>query len=467
MACGIVLGIAGTIMWSRLQLSLSGTLCIGSLLLLVWAAAGRRARYLLVVACLLGGVLGAYRGSSLWLEAQPLGKLYGQTVILEGVLSEDASRGKAGELQLQLGRIRVRNIVVPATAWVSTATRLDIKRGDIVRVEGLLREGFGSTVASMFRARVISVKRPQPGDIARRVRDAFAEQIRAEIPEPQSSLGIGYLTGQKSALPPDLNEQLQITGLTHAVVASGYNLTILVGFAQRMFLKQSKYLSAVTAGAMIAAFMGVTGFSPSMSRAGLVAGLTLFAWYYGRSIRPVVLLPVAAAITALYNPYYVKGDLGWYLSFAAFAGVIILAPSLIGYFWGDKKPPALGQLIVETCAAQAVTLPIILWSFGQFASYALVANLLVVPLVPMAMAATFLTGLAAALIPFGAVVVAAPAILILRYMTEVISYIAALPGSLVDFRFNTALLIASYLILIMLSIYLRRSCQAAEKSGTW
>ena len=99
---------------------------------------------------------------------------------------------------------------------------------------------------------------------------------------------------------------------------------------------------------MILSFMAMTGFSPSMSRAGLVAGLSLAAWYYGRTIHPLVLLPVAAGTTLLINPQFGWNDLGWQLSFAAFAGVIILAPLLQRYFFGDKEPGVFRQIFGST-----------------------------------------------------------------------------------------------------------------------
>lgn len=102
--------------------------------------------------------------------------------------------------------------------------------------------------------------------------------------------------------------------------------------SRKLFLKLSKYLSALLSGIMILCFMAVTGLSPSMTRAGLVSSMSLLAWYYGRGFHPFVLLPVAAAITVLLQPSYVWGDLGWQLSFAAFIGVMVLGPLLQAYF---------------------------------------------------------------------------------------------------------------------------------------
>ena len=132
-----------------------------------------------------------------------------------------------------------------------------------------------------------------------------------------------------------------------------------------------------------------------MSRAGLVAGLSLAAWYYGRTIHPLVLLPVSAAITLIVNPQFGWGDLGWQLSFASFTGVIILAPLLHKYFFGGKDPGTFRQILIETLSAQLATLPLLMMSFGVVSNVALIANMLILPFVPLAMLLTFASGVLA------------------------------------------------------------------------
>ena len=265
-----------------------------------------------------------------------------------------------------------------------------------------------------------------PGDVAVNVRDWFAERVRAHVPAPEVDLGLGYLLGLRRALPTDLAEALKIAGLTHVIVASGYNLTILVRLSRRLFVRISKYLSMLSSVGMILAFMAVTGLSPSMSRAGLVAGLSLAAWYYGRTVHPFVLLPFSAAITLLINPQFGWGDLGWQLSFASFAGVIILAPLLQRYFFGEKEPGTVRQILGETLSAQIMTLPLILLAFGMLSNVALIANMLILPFVPLAMLLVFLVGVCSG-VPFVADVLTVPTTWLLKYMTSVAQWLADQP----------------------------------------
>ncbi|HEU5122106.1 MAG TPA: ComEC/Rec2 family competence protein, partial [Candidatus Saccharimonadales bacterium] len=322
---------------------------------------------------------------------------------------------------------------------------------DKVIVKAKLAEGFGGFSASMFRAEVVSIKRSN--DVALEVRDWFSEQVRKVIDEPAAALGLGFLTGQKQGLPPELEEAMKTAGLTHIIVASGYNLTILVRLARRTFARISKYLAALASAGLISGFMAVTGASPSMSRAGLVAGLCLVAWYYGRKFHPLVLLPCAAAITLLANPTYGWGDLGWQLSFAAFAGVMIVAPLMQAYFFGSKKPGMIRQIAGETIAAQVATLPILIGAFGQFSNVALFANLLTVPLVPLAMLLVFLTGLCAAFILPIAGIIGGGATLLLSYMIAVTNFFASQTWALTEMTLPWYGIVISYVVLIGVSGY--------------
>lgn len=392
-----------------------------------------RQRIYVIPFLLVGGLLlGLWRGTVAQTDLAQIHVFYDQEVTIQGKVLEDVDIGTGGQLIIRLGNLVVENQAMVGNLWI-TATSGDMKRSDTITVKGSLKEGFGNFVGTMYRARVNQVIHPQPGDIARVVRDWFAEAIRAVTPEPEASLGIGYLVGQRRALPPDLNESLRIAGLMHVVVASGYNLTILVRFTRRLFVKVSKYLSAVTAGTMILSFIAVTGISPSMSRAGLVAGLSLAAWYYGRRFHPVVLLLFVAALTVLVNPSYAWGDLGWQLSFAAFAGVMILAPLLQRYFFGDKKPGAIRQVMGETFSAQVATAPLLIMSFGQFSNIAVVANMLVLPLIPIAMILTFVTGVGSLILPqLAAELISLPATWLLHYMVGVAEYTANLPWAVTE-----------------------------------
>lgn len=416
----------------------------------------RRYMYLIPVLICAGLLLGLWRGSLQNNEQSVLESVYGKTITVIGSVREDVDTDTSGHMVIRLNNLQINGQSQVGSLWVTTKTDVDIKRSDLVTFEGKLVKGFGSFVGAMYQANIISVKRPQPGDVARVVRDWFSDSVRSAIPSPQSSLGIGYLVGQKRALPTDLVEALQIAGLTHVVVASGYNLTILVRLARRLFEKVSKYLSALSSGLMIFGFVAVTGLSPSMSRAAFVAGFSLAAWYYGRRFHPLVLLSFAAVATVIINPSYVWGDLGWQLSFAAFAGVMILAPLLQRYFFGEKKPSFVRQILGETISAVIVTAPLLIGSFGQLSNVAIIANLLVLPLVPLAMLLTFIAGIGSVIIPALATFIGLPATWLLGYMISVAQYLSHISWAVTTVQLSPAGIGICYIILVAVCVYLWR-----------
>lgn len=211
----------------------------------------------------------------------------------------------------------------------------------------------------------------------------------------------------------------------------------------------------LSAAVMIIGFMAVTGLSPSMSRAGLVAGLSLAAWYYGRTIHPLVLLPVSAAITLLINPQFGWGDLGWQLSFASFAGVIMLAPLLHSYFFGNKEPSAFRQILIETLSAQIMTLPLLMMSFGVISNVALIANMLILPFVPLAMLLTFMSGVLV-FVPIIGVLIAIPTTWLLGYMIQVTNWTAGFEWAQMEVSINLWQCAALYVALILAMIWMKK-----------
>ena len=424
----IALACAGFVGGVALSLVVRSTFfwgCMGAFVAIACIMYGRVLTLpLLLLGCL---VVGLSYGSAHLGERGVYDEMIGRVLNVKGRVREDPSKAASGSTSLQLDTVMINGVAMPGSVFMSVRSVPGVKRGDIVEGTGEAKAGFANFPISFSLTKLDRVGRSRYGDVGRVVRDWFADKVRVVIPEPQASLGIGFLTGQKSALPSDVADSLKVAGLTHIVVASGYNLTILVRLARKVLLRVSKFLSAVSSSFMILAFVAITGLSPSMTRAGLVSGMSLLSWYYGHAFHPFVLLPVAAAITTALQPSYVWGDLGWRLSFSAFAGVMVVAPLIQAYFFGRAPPGVFRQILGETVAAHLVTIPVIALSFGVISNVAIIANLLVVPLVPLAMLLTFICGMGVVIgAPFISVV-ATPTSWLLEYMVGVARFVSEIP----------------------------------------
>ena len=185
-----------------------------------------RWRFFVILAIISGVLVGLWRGEIGRKGVEIYDSLIGKVAIVQGQILEDPDLDKNSQTVLRLGNLQMNNEKLPGQIWVTTPDKNSIKRSDIVKVKGKITAGFGAFSASVYRAKIISAERPVPGDVAVGVRDWFAGRVREHIPESESALGLGFLLGLRRAMPTELSDNLKIAGLTHIVVASGYNLTI-------------------------------------------------------------------------------------------------------------------------------------------------------------------------------------------------------------------------------------------------
>lgn len=373
---------------------------------------------------------------------------------------EDPDLKNNDEISLRGEVEEISNEKFRGKIFVNIKTQKKLRRSDRILVKGKISKGFGDFSISLKQGKLIKII-PE-SDLVRDLRDSFADGIRKFIPSPEVDLGLGYLLGQKNSLPEQLTKALTITALTHIVVASGYNLTVLASAAQRLLNQFSRKIALFLALLLVFGFVLIVGFTPSMMRAGMVSAIGLFLWYFGRRSHAYFLIILVAAITVIISPANLL-NLGWQLSFASFFGVLIMSPLLQEYFFeNSQKLNAAFKLFFETFSAQIITLPLIIFNFGAVSIVSIIANMLVLPFVPIAMLFVFLTGVFALFSPF-AQFFGFVSDLILKYSIFVIDWFSKIKGAQIEFKIDFAGLIIFYSCIIAVVLFLSMACYKDKK----
>jgi hypothetical protein len=181
--------------------------------------------------------------------------------------------------------------------------------------------------------------------------------------------------------------------------------------------------------------------------------MSIGAWYYGRTIKPTILLLVSAAATAWLNPQFVWGNVSWYLSFLAFVGILIVAPAVTRRVYGAREPKLFAQLIIECLCAEAMTMPYVLHIFGQTSLVALPANILIATFVPLAMLLCAVAGFGGMMVFTFAGWLAWPAKLVLTYMLDGAQLLSRVPHAFVEnVGFSLTAMALSYVIIAFLTL---------------
>ncbi|MDB5160649.1 MAG: hypothetical protein JWO96_29 [Candidatus Saccharibacteria bacterium] len=409
----------------------------------------------LLLVIILGLGIGLWRGCIYMQKQAVLKSLTGRNIVIEATARTDSVYSNKSQLEFTVSGV---HLLEPETGPLAGTFKISgfgvpmVYRGDTVQISGKLYPMRGSNQAHIAYAKLQVMR--TGGQTIEALTRKFSVGMQNSLPEPQASFALGLLVGQRTNLPADIITQLTMVGLVHIVAVSGYNLTIIVRGIQRLKIR-SKYQKTVLSLALILVFLVVTGFSASIVRAAVISGLSLWAWYYGRSLRPLLLIAFAAAATGLANPFYVWSDLGWYLSFLAFFGVLIIAPLITSRLFA-KLPKLLILVLIETLCAEIMTLPLIMMVFGQMSLVALLANLIIVPLVPAAMLLGALAALGGAILPQVSGWLAWPAQLLLTYMLDIIHLLAGIPSIFLHISISPTLMISLYAIVLILIFSLRR-----------
>src|SRR3990167_423636 len=450
---GCLAAVAGLGLSRKVSLELSGLYFLLLTFCLLLLKPKNLASLLLVI--FFGLSLGLWRGTAYMSHVRDIQALAGQRVILQVDAKTDSVYGNGSQLEFTASNVTLvetanaTRIILGADKELAGSFRVSgfgvpmVYRGDRLEIKGKLYPSRGSNQARISYAQLQKINSDSSwlNSLTRR----FATGMYNALPEPQASLGLGILIGQRSNLPDYTLLAMSVVGLTHIIAVSGYNLTILVrGVSRVKWIFGSKFQRLVISLALIGTFVLITGFSASIVRAALIAGLGLWAWYYGRQLRAVLALSLVAAVTGLFNPFYVWSDIGWYLSFLAFFGVLIMAPLVTKLLFKKREPRGMTLILFETLAAYVMTLPLIMFIFVKLSVVALAANLLVVPLVPFAMLFSTVAGIAGMINPAFSSWLAVPAKLLLTYILDVAYWLSDLSFSQVLTGLTTTQMIILY-----------------------
>lgn len=422
---GFCSGTLGGIGLARTGWALAAVWCWCGVLfvLIVWR---RHNAVTLCVVTLFGLTCGWWRGAGYLQQLGVYEGLQYQQVTLTAQARDDALYDDTKQLSFDAGDIVLNDGErLPGKLELSGFGADAVYQGDEVVATGKLYPGYGSYQGSISYAE-LSVVSHRP-TVVSLVRQKFTAGIQTSLPAPLAAFAMGLLVGQRANLPGGVKQDLLRVGLTHIIAVSGYNLTIILHATRRLLGRWSKRMATLLSLAFIGVFLLLAGASASIVRAAIVSVLSIAAGYYGREFRPLNLISLAAAITGWMDPVYVWSDVSWYLSFLAFFGVMVIAPLIQARRPGSWHKSVIGAVALESVCAEIMSVPYILYIFGQMSFIGLPANVLVVALIPLAMLLSVVAGLAGMLAGSLSGWLSWPAVCLLNYMLDVAHLLARLP----------------------------------------
>lgn len=305
-----------------------------------------------------------------------------------------------------------------------------IKNADIE----ILSSGHGSQIQSLLY----------------KLRDSFMKNIGEVIATPESDLADGLILGSRGGFDNRIRNEFVSTGTIHIIALSGYNVTIVAEGAMKVLgLVFTQTFGIMFGVIVIILFILLAGASSTAIRAGIMAVIALFARMTGRTYDAGRALLIAALIMIACDPR-VLTDISFQLSFIATFGVLFITPKVIN--WVRFLPINFGfrELVATTIAATITVLPILLYSTGILSLVSLPTNILILPLIPLTMFASFVVGMLGYISPLIAFPFAYITHLLLFYILSIIHFFSSLTfASITITSFPLIMTIISYVLILL------------------
>ena len=213
------------------------------------------------------------------------------------------------------------------------------------------------------------------------IQKKIKETIKEELPDETGNLLLAILVGDKK----DLSEQIQInfknSNLSHMLAVSGAHVSyIIIGLT---YITQNSIMGKRKARVFciffLIIFMAITNFTPSVTRACIMAILTLVSEILYKKADIYTNISISALIILLYNPYSLL-DLGFKLSFGGTIGIVIFMRFIKKKQEEPKLLNYIKQMALVSICANIIIIPIIMNNFNTVSLTFLVSNILASPI---------------------------------------------------------------------------------------
>lgn len=395
---------------------------------------------------------------------KPLSLMYGETKRYVCARVCEKPEYKYERYYYTLETITIDGEEVKAGIVLSCPLFIDADIGDIISTDMTLENTDNSYYISdgiNFTAKAetnfgVEVERLQGFSLYKlssQIRESIGSIFDRGLPEENAEFFKALVLGDKSQMSDYTVESFRKSGVSHFIVVSGLHMTV-VGmfflFVLRKLLK-NKFLYVFGSCAVIILYMGITGFSPSVVRAGVMFIVYVLGMLFNRKPDSFSSLGLAALILTFANPY-AGGDVGLLLSVTATLGILLWNKRINGFLKGrwfevikDNKftgPFAGGVLSCVSVSLSATigVLPLQVWFFQEISLVGIVTNLLIVPLSsPLIICALLFAGFSALsgllwLFAFPAGAFGFLSRLLSDYVLKTVEFLGDLPFSKVDIK---------------------------------
>ncbi len=268
------------------------------------------------------------------------------------------------------------------------------------------------------------------------------ESLLKKLPEKEGSLLASMTLGKYRTSDTETKKLFRDGGIAHLLAISGTHISIIV-MVLMVFIKKLAFKTQVIS---LVIFLGIYLIVCGTPISAIRAVVMCLVFFVGRSEKLKVdslrIIMLVAWLMLLINPLWLV-DIGFQLSFVSVFGLIVLYDKVLA-FMPENWPTIIRELLGISLCSQLATLPFIIYYFNRLPIFSVLINLLVVPILEIAVICFLVGFMIYLIVPFLANIFLMPAIFL---ATLVIKFLEVI-GSGNYLAFNTG-----HLSLVLLVTY--------------
>ena len=165
-------------------------------------------------------------------------------------------------------------------------------------------------------------------NICNNIKNDMRSKLCKNLSKETVGIALGILIGDKQKISGEKEEYFRKGGLMHILAVSGMHVSYIIIGISSLFGKAKNKIIKLVSILLMTFFMILTGMTPSVMRAVIMAVMAVLAKILHRKSDIYINLSISTFIILAINPYYIL-DIGFELSFMATIGIIFLHPRLL------------------------------------------------------------------------------------------------------------------------------------------
>ena len=307
-------------------------------------------------------------------------------------------------------------------------------------------------------------------------------KIYSLLPAGTKEICVGILIGEREDISEQITEAFKESNLTHMLAVSGAHMSYVVLGISIVLKKLGKRSQKIITILFLCFFVGLTKFTPSVERAGIMTIMSIIATLMYRQPDVYNNLACSGLIILIINPYTLL-DIGFQLSYAGTIGIVLfdkkiqkyieLKTKTVGYrvmlgrinkdeFCNEVKWKVIKKaikfiinLFALTISANLMIIPVMMFNFNTISLTFWVSNIIAGPFIGIIMILGFMVYVVSIFSMNLANIIAMPLNLLIQILLKIAEVCSKLPGSSIIVKTPNVVEIMSYYIIIFGCIFYR------------